>query len=74
MSKHVALAAHAIINFWWRSAVSLNILRFANGQGVQIVWSCFGIKQAYIFLVLFCLAVVHGSTKRGLYLQVLVCF
>lgn len=77
MSKHVALAAHAIINFFGGEVqyLSNNILRFANGQGVQIVWSCSGIKQAYIFTCIILFS--RGPWKHKAWFipaGVLVCF
>jgi len=51
MAKNVTHMSFLILNFIG-SDISLmpsNILRHANGNSVQIIWACTGIKQAYIF-------------------------
>lgn len=52
MAKHVAHASETILQTLGYN-VRLkpdNILGFANGNSVQIIWACTGLKQAYIFI------------------------
>jgi len=64
MSGHVAHVAAFVLQFFG-SQVSLlpsNILQYSNGNSVQVIWSCTGIKQAYIC---FCILVFSwGPWKR----------
>lgn len=51
LSHHIASVVFHVIH-WMGYEVDLigdTIIRFANGNGSRIVWSCTGIKQAYIF-------------------------
>ncbi|MEI6753034.1 MAG: exosortase/archaeosortase family protein [Paludibacter sp.] len=51
MAHHVARVCYSILHFF-NSSVSLdrvkNIFYYSNGNRVQIVWACTGMKQAYI--------------------------
>lgn len=52
MSKHVADAVYAILNFFgyeMKYYLKHNVLSHENGSAVRIVWACTGLKQAYIF-------------------------
>lgn len=51
MSAHVARATYNCLHFVG-STIQLepyNVLRYSNDVAVRIVWSCTGLKQAYIF-------------------------
>jgi len=51
-AKHVAWVSESILQLFG-SAIYLkpdNILSYPNGNSVQIIWACTGLKQAYIFL------------------------
>lgn len=67
MAVHVAEATAAVLRFL---GIDLqlqadNVIRHANGQAVRIVWSCTGIKQAYIFV---CIILFYkGPFRRKLW-------
>ena len=42
-----------------------NLIHFATGTGTKIVWSCTGIKQAFIWIVI--MLVARGSWKHKLW-------
>lgn len=51
-AKHVAWVSESILQLFG-SGIYLkpdNILSYPNGNSVQIIWACTGLKQAYIFL------------------------
>lgn len=54
MATHVATITAKILQFFGYDILlfSNNVLRHENGVGVRIVWSCTGLKQAYIFVCL----------------------
>ena len=68
MASHTARVSHSILQWLgFNTTLSdLNIIRHTGtGNGVHIVWSCTGIKQAYI---LFCiLAFYRGPLKHKLW-------
>ncbi|HPW89954.1 MAG TPA: archaeosortase/exosortase family protein [Paludibacteraceae bacterium] len=77
MSEHVASVVY-MFSKWFGYEVERvgdNIVRFANGNGSRIVWSCTGIKQAYIF---FCIILFsRGPWKHKIWfipLGILVCY
>ncbi len=66
MSKHIAISTHKILNFigFDTMLADNNVVRHLSGSrgGVCVVWSCSGIKQAYIF---FCIiALYKGPWKH----------
>lgn len=67
MSAHVARATYNCLHFVG-SNIQLepyNVLRYSNDVAVRIVWSCTGLKQAYIF---FCIiAFYKGSFLKKLW-------
>lgn len=67
MSAHVAEATTALLHFFGINAQlePFNIIRHDNGQAVRIVWSCTGLKQAYIFTCI--IAFYRGSTLHKLW-------
>ena len=56
MSEHIAVWTHKALNFIGYSTNLMpgNVIRHTTGSqgGVCVVWSCSGIKQAYIFFVI----------------------
>ena len=51
MSTHIANTAYAVL-YYLGYDVTLepnNVITYANGVAVRIVWACTGFKQAYIF-------------------------
>lgn len=50
MAHHVAHVSAAMLHFFGSKVVlgPTNFLRHTNGNSVQIIWACTGIKQAYI--------------------------
>ncbi|MGC3979621.1 MAG: exosortase/archaeosortase family protein [Paludibacteraceae bacterium] len=67
MAEHVANICYSILKFIGFNINLLpnNILRFENGHGVQVVWACTGIKQAFIFTMI--LAFARGCWKYKLW-------
>lgn len=67
MSAHVAEATTALLHFFGINAQlePFNIIRHDNGQAVRIVWSCTGLKQAYIFICI--IAFNRGSSLHKLW-------
>lgn len=64
MAAHVARASQFILSLanYDLELLQHNVLKYENGVAVRIVWSCTGIKQAYIF---FCLiAFYKGNLKH----------
>jgi exosortase/archaeosortase family protein len=64
MAKHVAWVCESTLQFFG-SAIYLrpdNILGFPNGNSVQIIWACTGLKQAYIFMCI--IAFNRGSWRK----------
>ena len=67
MAHHVSTLCYNILH-WLDSSVSLvpvNKLSYPNGNHVQIVWACTGIKQAYICFCI--LAFARGPWKKKLW-------
>jgi len=62
LARHVAEATTLILNSlgWSITLYDNNVVRHINGNAAQIVWSCTGLKQAYIF---FCIMLF----SRGLW-------
>jgi exosortase/archaeosortase family protein len=50
MAQHIAGVSAAILHFfgWNISLEPDNILHYTNGNSVQVIWACTGLKQAYI--------------------------
>ena len=67
MAHHVALVVSKLLNFmnFPVELTSNNIIRHTNAVAVMIVWSCTGLKQAYIFtcIILF----YRGPFKKKLW-------
>lgn len=51
MAHHVAIISENILHFFGSQATlePNNFIRYPNGNSVQIIWACTGLKQAYIF-------------------------
>ena len=51
MANHVTHVVYFILNSLGMDIISVpgNILRHENGNSVQVIWACTGLKQAYIF-------------------------
>jgi Transmembrane exosortase (Exosortase_EpsH). len=67
MAKHVAHVTQAILqtlNFKLTLDPD-NILRHPNGNAVQVIWACTGLKQAYIFTCI--IAFNRGAFKKKLW-------
>ncbi len=67
MAKNVTTISMFILNLIGSDITLLpaNILKHANGNSVQIIWACTGIKQAYIF---FCIiAFYRGPWQKKLW-------
>ncbi len=64
MAAHVANATTSVLQFWGYEIQEFNnnVLRHENGVAVRIVWSCTGLKQAYIFICL--IAFYNGNLKK----------
>ena len=67
MALNVGYVCENILQFFGSNVVldSNNFLRYANGNSVQVIWACTGLKQAYIF---FCIiAFNRGSWIKKLW-------
>lgn len=67
ISDHVAKVCFALLSFL-AYEVKLepgNIISYANGVSIKIVWACTGLKQAYIFAVI--IAFYAGSWRKKLW-------
>jgi exosortase/archaeosortase family protein len=64
MARHVAVTVSSILHLLGWNVVldSTNFVRHENGNSVQIIWACTGLKQAYIY---FCII----TFSRGLWLK-----
>ena len=77
MSEHIASVVYLFLQWFGYDVERIGdtIVRFANGNGARIVWSCTGIKQSYIF---FCIILFsRGPWKHKLWfipLGILVCY
>jgi len=67
MATNVANVTANILQFFGYNIQELtnNVLRHDNGVAVRIVWSCSGLKQAYIFICL--IAFYNGNFKRKMW-------
>ena len=67
MAAHVADATACVLQFggYEIQQFANNVLRHENGVAVRIVWSCTGLKQAYIFICL--IAFYSGYLKKKLW-------
>lgn len=66
-AHHVAHICETILHFIGSKATLEpdNSLRYANGNSVQVIWACTGLKQAYIF---FCIiAFYRGSWLKKIW-------
>ena len=66
-AHHVAYLSEVILHFFGSKATlePNNIIRHPNGNSVQVIWACTGLKQAYIF---FCIiAFYRGSWLKKLW-------
>ena len=74
MAHHVSSVCYSILHYL-NSAVSLNpqnIFHYSNGNSVQIIWACTGLKQMYIC---FCImAFARGSWAKKLWYVPLTLF
>jgi len=63
MANHVAQTTASVLNFlgFHIQLFANNVLKQENGFGIQIVWSCTGLKQAYIF---FCIIAFYCGPMR----------
>jgi len=66
MAAHVAKATAWLLQLFGSDILKCdqNLLRYENGVGVRIVWSCSGLKQAYIFVCI--IAFYSGNFKKKL--------
>lgn len=67
MANHVARVTAGVLNFFGFDIQLFpnNVLKQENGFGIRIVWSCTGLKQAYIF---FCIiAFYRGPFRKKLW-------
>jgi len=67
MANHVARVTAGVLNFFGFDIQLFpnNLLKQENGFGIRIVWSCTGLKQAYIF---FCIiAFYRGPFRKKLW-------
>ena len=77
MSEHIASVVYMFLQWFGYDVERIGdtIVRFANGNGARIVWSCTGIKQSYIF---FCIILFsRGPWKHKLWfipLGIVVCY
>ena len=61
---HITVTTLNVINF----DISLkpeNVLGYANGNAVQVIWACTGLKQAYIFICI--IALNHGPWRNKIW-------
>ncbi|OIP81049.1 MAG: hypothetical protein AUK44_10865 [Porphyromonadaceae bacterium CG2_30_38_12] len=67
MASHVASASYFILHALGSDVQLLthNWLRYPNHVNVQIVWSCSGLKQAYIFTCI--IAFSHGKFVKKMW-------
>lgn len=67
MAAHVANVVYAVLYFLGYEVTLLpdNVITYANGVAVRIVWACSGFKQAYIFTVI--IALYYGPWLRKLW-------
>ncbi len=67
ISEHVARVTYFVVHKFDSSVTLTNgdMLNFPNGQGVQVVWSCSGVKQMFIFFIIMLLA--SGNHKHKLW-------
>lgn len=67
MSAHVANVVYEVLYFLGYEVALLpeNVIAYANGVAVRIVWACSGFKQAYIFTVI--IAFYYGPWLRKLW-------
>lgn len=67
MAAHVAKMTAIVLQFWGFDLQQFdnNVLRHENGVAVRIVWSCTGLKQAYIFVCL--IAFYNRNLNRKLW-------
>lgn len=58
MARHVSEVTTMILNFlgWNISLSPANVVRHESGNAAQIIWSCSGLKQAYIFICIIAFA------------------
>lgn len=67
MAKHVAHVTEGILQILGFN-ISLkpdNVLSFPNGNGIQIIWACTGLKQAFIFTCI--IAFSLGTWKKKIW-------
>ncbi|MDD4993509.1 MAG: exosortase/archaeosortase family protein [Paludibacter sp.] len=67
MAKHVAFVTEFILRTIGFDIILKpdNVLGYSNGNGVQIIWACTGLKQSYIFLCI--IAFNRGSWKKKIW-------
>ena len=67
MALHVSHVCESVLHFFGSKVTlnSNNFLQYPNGNSVQIIWACTGLKQAYI---LFCIiAFYRGPWQKKLW-------
>jgi len=67
MARHVAVMTYSILHSF-NSDIQLNaqnVLRYSNGNSVQVIWACTGLKQTFICFCIFAFA--RGSWKKKLW-------
>jgi len=64
MARNVAVVTESILKTFGFNIILKpdNILGYPNGNGVQVIWACTGLKQAYIFLCI--ITFNRGSWKN----------
>ena len=67
MAHHVSRFSKEILNFFGSSAILRpnNVVGYENGNCVQIIWGCTGLKQAYICFCI--LAFSNGPWRKKLW-------
>lgn len=67
MSTHIANMVYAVLYYLGYEVIlePNNVIAYANGVAVRIVWACTGFKQAYIFTVI--MAFYYGPWRRKLW-------
>lgn len=67
MAHHVTHVSYTVLHFLGKDITqkSVNFLQYPNGNSVQIMWACTGIKQAYIYFCI--LAFSRGSWLKKLW-------
>jgi len=67
MTRHIALVTEFILKTVGFDIMLKydNVLGYSNGNGVQVIWACTGLKQSYIFLCI--IAFNRGAWKKKIW-------